>query len=503
MTLQSATSPAPSAAQTWLRRILLLGPAWYILALAFVIASRFNYRFELEWMEGGSLIEVLRLLDGKPLYVAPSLSYIPYIYPPLYYYLAALAVKLTGIHWFTPLRLVSIGASIGSLILIYRIVVQSTSSRYWGVIAAGLFAASFRIGGAWFDIARVDMLFIFLLLAGTSALVSKGRFSTIVAGVLFALGFYAKQTLLLPVIAIVIYLLLVRGWRAALGFVVAFAAVSIPLFLVENGFSSGWYAYYVFHLPTLHRIPQPAWLAVFAEAAQLVGLVVVAFVVGYLPLIIAPRAELRGNIGLLGLITFSAIAISVTGNAQPGGYENASLPALATIPILAGLGGYWLESRPGLKNRGLVLTCLCALLMIQFAALYYSVRAQIPTSADARAGEKLVASIAATPGEVLVPYHGYLALMAGKEPSAHQVMLWLMRGNFGRRDVAIWTGLQAQINSALENQHYQRILLDRPDDVWANVRLYYDETKIAYPHLDDFYPVTGGRGRPNLDYAPK
>jgi len=290
MSTVTPNPPAYSDARAWLRRLLFLGPVWYLLAATFVVARRFSYRFELEWMEGGSLIQVLRLLDGKPLYTAPSPSYIPYIYPPLYYYISALATKLTGIYWFTPLRLVSIAATLGSLLLIYRIVVHEAGSHYWGFIAVGLFAASFRIGGAWYDIARVDMLFIFLFLAGTFALIRKGRFSVVLAGSLFALDFYTKQTVLLPVMAIAIYLLFVRGWRTTLQFTAAFLALSLPIFLVENGLSHGWYAYYVFHLPTLHQIPQPAWLALSAEAAQLLGLVVVAFILGCLLLFSAPRS---------------------------------------------------------------------------------------------------------------------------------------------------------------------------------------------------------------------
>jgi len=170
---------------------------------------------------------------------------------------------------------------------------------------------------------------------------------------------------------------------------------------------------------------------------------------------------------------------------------------------MAGLGGYWLERQQGLKRPGLVLGACYVLLMVQFGALYYNPPAQIPTSDDAQAGNRLVASIATTPGEVLVPFHGYLALMAGKEPSAHQVMLWLIGGNFGKPDQPTWANLQSEIDRALQEQKYQRILLDRPDNVWRSVPLYYNGSAITYPHPDDFFPVTGGKGRPNLDYDPK
>jgi hypothetical protein len=417
--------------------------------------------------------------------------------------LATLAAKLTGIHWFTPLRLVSIVATIGSLFLIYRIVYAMTASRYWGLVAAGLFAASFRIGGAWFDIARVDMLSIVFFLGGTYALVRKGGLQTMLAGVLFALAFYTKQTVLIPVLAIVAYLFLCRSWRSGLQFGLTFAALSVAIVLVENFLSHGWYSYYVFHLPSLHRLPPWGWLALIAEAAHLLGLMAAALVLGLLPFLMQPRRELRTDTGLLTLIVAATIVVSAAGNAQPGGYENAYLPALATIPILAGLGGSWLESHPGPKNRALILTILYALLGIQFAGLLYSVPAQIPTNDDAQAGEQLVASIAATPGEVLVPFHGYLALMAGKDPSAHQVTLWELGADFGRPDEVAASTVKAEIEAALRSQRYSRILLDQPDYIWADVPLHYQGRQVQYDHPDDFYPVTGGRGRPNLDYTPK
>ena len=46
------------------------------------------FPFELESVEGHCLQQVGRVLDGQPLYVAPSLDFVPLIYMPLYFYLA-------------------------------------------------------------------------------------------------------------------------------------------------------------------------------------------------------------------------------------------------------------------------------------------------------------------------------------------------------------------------------------------------------------------------------
>ena len=58
---------------------------------------RLSYPFELEWMEGGSVEHVRRLLVGQQIYVAPSLDFIPYPYPSFHYYVSAAAAQLFGL----------------------------------------------------------------------------------------------------------------------------------------------------------------------------------------------------------------------------------------------------------------------------------------------------------------------------------------------------------------------------------------------------------------------
>jgi dolichyl-phosphate-mannose-protein mannosyltransferase len=499
------TSPKRSddRLQLWLRRLILFGPASYLGAVTYIIARRLTYPFELEWMEGGSLIQVLRLLQGKPLYTEPDLSYIPFIYPPFYYYISALAIRLTNNHSFTPLRLVSIVATLGTIVLIYQIVREGTRSRYWGLISAGLFAAAFRLGGAWFDIARVDMLFLFLLVAGTYALIRGGRFSGLLAGMLFALAFYAKQTALLPVAAVWALFLLRQEWRRAGQLGGAFLILSLTLFLVENHASNGWYQYYVFALPSHYQLPSPVWLALFATGSTLIGPLAVALVLGFLPLVMAPRDYVSGNRGIMTVLTLSAVVIAIVGDTHVGGYDNAKLPALASVTIMAGLGGAWLETLARSRDQRPAMLLLYGLLAVQFAVLHYDIAAQVPSGADRQAGEELLRSIAETPGEILVPYHGYLALLAGKQPSAHQVMLWDLHGNFGEMDEQNWPGLEETIAAALQDHRFSRILLDREDQVWQDVPRFYVGTSVSYPGPDDFYPVTGGRARPNLDFLPR
>jgi hypothetical protein len=150
-----------------LRTLITLASRFALVAAAcafigvylYVAAARIAYPYEIEWMEGGSLEHVERILTGRPIYVKPSLDFIPYIYTPAYYYVAAAVSQITGIG-FTPLRLVSFLASLVCFTLVFEFVRREGGSASCGVISAGLFAATFRLGGAWFDVARVDSLFM-------------------------------------------------------------------------------------------------------------------------------------------------------------------------------------------------------------------------------------------------------------------------------------------------------------------------------------------------------
>ena len=96
-----ALRPGGEATTSFRRRLLqaalVAGALWYLGAYLVVALARINYPYDLEWMEGGTLEHVARVLGGQPLYVAPSLEFTPYIYAPLYYYVAAPFAYLFGL----------------------------------------------------------------------------------------------------------------------------------------------------------------------------------------------------------------------------------------------------------------------------------------------------------------------------------------------------------------------------------------------------------------------
>jgi hypothetical protein len=220
----------------------------YLLAYVAIALLRVTYPFDLEWMEGATADHVHRILTGQRIYVPPSLAFTPFLYPPLYYYVSAAVSLVTGMG-LLPLRLVSVASSIGCFWLIYRLVARDTGRRYVGLVATGLFAATYRIGGAWLDLARVDSLFLLLFL-GAVYLV-RFQASTrawAVAGALLALSALTKQTALMLALPLILYAAIV-DWRRAATFLVTFGGVFGLITLGLNVWQDGWYLSYTVRLP--------------------------------------------------------------------------------------------------------------------------------------------------------------------------------------------------------------------------------------------------------------
>jgi hypothetical protein len=395
--------------------LCLAASSGFVAAMLWVAFARIAYPFELEWMEGCVLDHVHRAASGEPIYVAPTLEFVPFIYTPLYYYLGA-AFRMLG-EGFWPLRLLSLLSSLGSLALIFLWVRKHCDPVSAG-IAAGLFAAAYPIAGFWYDVGRVDALFVFLLLCGIRLLDGPAETRRLAAAaILFSLAYHTKQAAL-PVIACLAPMALGGGARPALAFL-GTLALGIPgLTWAMDRLHDGWYAYYTLYLPSRHGRELSMWTGFWTldmlPAFPIPFLLGAAAVAGRLLL-----GERRGAM-LLALASAGMVGTSWMSRLHSGGWVNVLLPACAWLCIMAGLGLGWFRGLPGL--RGAVgLAAIQSALLWQFAHLAYDPRGQIPDDRDRRAGEATVEALRAMPGNVWVANHGYLAAMAGKPAMAHSM----------------------------------------------------------------------------------
>jgi hypothetical protein len=493
----------PTGRAAWFRTATVVIGAAHLALFAVVVALRLGYPYELEWMEGGAIAHLDRVLMGRPLYVEPSLEFIPFIYPPLYFYLSALPALLLG-SGFVPLRLVSIAAALGSLLLIALWVRRESGSLRWGLLAACLFAATYRTGGAWLDLARVDSLFVLLLLA---TLYARRRLpagpAQVVAGLCLALAFLTKQTALLVGLPLALHALWFER-RRGLWFVgSAFGTIAASWLLLDR-LHDGWFSYWIL-LPGTHPVVHEA-LVTFWTRDLLRPLPVVC---GLAVVFLAGQRRLRSERqALIIAVTLGMVAVAWSSRLHSAGYVNVLIPLYAWCCVLAGLGAARLLAT--LRVKGIwAEPVIYGLVAAQLLWLGYDPRRLVPDRADHDAGDALVRNLASVRGEVLVPFHAYLAERAGKRGYG----LGNAGGDvFRSGDGPIPETLADELREAIRSQQFAVIVLDRSRIFLATdfgricgqeLHRYYVPRAEAFSREDVFWPFSGASTRPDVVLVPR
>ncbi len=479
--------------------VLLLGTigAIAVLAYLFVACQRIAYPYELEWMEGGCVVEVQRILDGQPLYVEPSLGFVPFMYTPFYFVASSWSARIFG-NGFLALRLVSFAASLGSMVLIFLMVSRRTGSRLAAFLGAALFAATFRVGGAWFDLARVDSLWVFLLLASFWAFEDRRLLvRTVVAAALISLAFFTKQPAAMVAGGLAVAgLASGKRYERLLFPALVTAMILGPFALVERR-TGAWFSYYVLGLPFQHTAAGAHLMGFWTNDLLrhlpiALGLAVFAVFHG--------GGEERGwrrrfsDSAILGAFLLAAYLPRL----HQGGFDNVLIPAFAAIAIYFGVGFHLAATRFARKKAlGLGLAGLTAL---QFGLLSYRPWAQLPSAAHRRAGRHLLETIARFPGPVYCPDHPWYLRMCGKPTQGHDMAIMdILRARYS----AEWKArLATEMKRAVEEERYDAFIVD--DREFALRSPVFDhhyrllEGNLTGP---SFYPLTGWRRKPGWLYV--
>ena len=99
----------------WL--LLALPALWLLATLAWAIAHRVFYPYDLEWMEGGMLHHAERISEGSGIYGPPTIDFVPYLYTPLYPGVLAVLGSIFGLS-FALGRMVSALSLVGIAIVV-------------------------------------------------------------------------------------------------------------------------------------------------------------------------------------------------------------------------------------------------------------------------------------------------------------------------------------------------------------------------------------------------
>ena len=503
----SRSAPIPNAAAPspplgWGARLAVFVGIAYIVSFIAIAILRLGYPFELEWMEGSSIAHMNRVLHGLPLYVKPSLDFTPFTYPPLYFVVSAWVAKLTG-SGFVPLRLVSIAATLGTLAMLYAYVRRESASRWPALVAASLFAATFRQSGAWLDLGRVDALLLCLVMGGATAVrrIESAGYAGIAGGVLFALAALTKQSALF-IAAPVAVVLIATDWKRGLAFGATLATCFAGLAWLLNRQSGGWFSFYVFELPRDHPIIGQLLRGFWIE--DFVGPLGFALAIGAAHFFLAP---IRPRWRVLTLDFTLILALVLTGYAtriRVGSFINVALPAYLGVCVLAGLGlsALWAHRRTDSPVLRRAESFVALLLLAQFALLAYKPWLQLPSSADRAAGVQIVESLRRVTGDVWVPRHPYLAELAGKPPFAHELAL---QDVLRQTEAAHSRALLGEIRTAARSRRFGLLVLD--DETWVHHEFspYYHHAAEMFGATETalFWPRTGFVTRPDFVWVPE
>jgi hypothetical protein len=489
-----------------------------VAAYLWVALHRIGYPFELEWLEGGAVGIVQRAAAGHGLYVQPSLHYVPWPYPPMYFWTSAAVAHVTGVG-FLALRLVSFTASLATFLVIY-VLVRSVPGRFAtrggahprrrpseardrvaGLCAVGLFAATFRLTGAWLDIGRVDSLFLLLFLL--SVLVARRARSWrggIAVGALVFLAFFTKQTALVAAVPLLAWLLFRRP-RVGASAVATSGVLVIGSTVVMNALSHGWYGYYVFGELGHQRFVSGALTGFWIyDLWHPLG---VALLLGAAGALGRGARRRHGPFRPDGLgfdlaVVLGLVGASWVGRLHSGGWDDVLIPAAAAVALLVGQAVAALRRASPLRWRWLATALLAGPLVVQLGQLRYPLATQIPTAADHRAGNQLVATLRHLPGQVIVLDHPWYSTLAGKGTSAQEDAIYEVLRSGDQRGRRI---LLRDLPGAVASQAVGAVVLDDTDDErgFADV-LQREFVPVPAPVISGgaFYPVTDQRLRPTM-----
>ncbi len=339
----------------------LCAAAWAAFACVYVMFGRLGHPYELEWMTGAILDHIERIGHGEPIYAAPTASWIPFLYPPLYYWVSAEVAKVLPLT--IACRSVSIVSAFVQAACVWRLARRRRATRFWSSLGVGAFFAAFAVVDYWYDLERPDALFVALVMIGCLALEeSRGVVGATLAGLVVGSAFFVKQPAAVFLLGGSFALVVRREWARTAAFAIAGGAVIVVFVSRLQAETSGWFGYYVLAMPRAHGVSWSlvpgfvfgdlphAWAWTVATAALAIAFfarrgrqtddaVFACFVVSSFVASASSRLHIGGWSNVLSFWTaFGAAAIAVVGT-RAEGFVRAKGQSLATAgaALLPGL----------------------------------------------------------------------------------------------------------------------------------------------------------------------
>jgi hypothetical protein len=162
------------------------------------------------------------------------------------------------------------------------------------------------------------------------------------------------------------------------------------------------------------------------------------------------------------------------------------LPAYAAIAVIFAMavhdGARWAAAR----GRRWLPVAIYALALLQVVRLAYVPTRLLPTAEDVATGGSVVAQLAAMPGDVFAPDHGYLSELAGKKSYAHSAAIWdvLRSGSVEGQSLA------GELNEAFRGRRFDSIVSIVPSPharTWFSIDQDYAPAEDLIQHRSRFW----------------
>lgn len=288
------------------------------------------YPYQLDYGEGLMLYQAQRLALGQGIY--KGIAGYPYIfsnYAPLVQSLVAPFVALLGPS-FLPGRLLSLAATIGLAGLLF-----SMARRAGGALAPALSAALLFLGSPyvyhWAPLFRIDLPALLFSTLGLATL-WRGRSTrhVLLAGLLFVLGMFAKQSYIAAPAAALLYLVLYDRAAFRRLLLVLLVAGGVPFVAIEL-LTQGAFSFGLF-TANVNPFSLSLLLAQTRDFVLTFAVIIVLALVGLLR-----SRQRQAERRLLDVYFLFAVATIVLAG-KVGAWENYFLEALFALCLYAGFG---------------------------------------------------------------------------------------------------------------------------------------------------------------------
>lgn len=261
------TSPATKSISIIFKGVIALLLLSQLYTFGLFAYSLLLYPYDWATSESDHIYYASRILEGETLYKdSDTFPLLGIGYPPGYHILLAVPVKLLG-NSLLPGRVLALLLCGFLAFLLYKITKRESESVFLGLVAS-LSLLAYGPVAMWFATVRMETLYVALVLAGMY-LVSRhqeGRARIFLASLCFAYSFFTKQVGLFGLGAACLFLLVDREYRKCAILIAMFALITIPVYLIFNRLTDGWY---LTHLFGVHMHREFSW----ARGGFLLGLI--------------------------------------------------------------------------------------------------------------------------------------------------------------------------------------------------------------------------------------